>query len=120
MSDFSLTEVRSEGMPVLVLGGRLDAGAVSRFKEHIRVLAREGKVNVVLDMAGISFIDSSGLGALVASLQALRAVNGSLALAGLAEKVRMVLELIKLHKVLDIYPDAAAAVRALRDGAESP
>lgn len=115
MSDFSLTETSREDVPVLRLAGRLDAAAAPRLKEHIQAMARAGRTDVVLDMAGVSFIDSSGLGALVASLQVLRAAGGVLALAGLTEKVRMVLELIKLHKVLDIYPDAAGAAQILRD-----
>ncbi|GFM34479.1 STAS domain-containing protein [Desulfovibrio subterraneus] len=117
--DFDIREKVQGNVAVLVLAGRFDANVASDVKEHIRQMAESGRKDVVLDMQGVSFLDSSGLGALVASLRTLQNLGGRLKIGGLSQKVRVVLELIKLHKVLDLYPDAASAVEALAgNGAE--
>ncbi|MFO7598628.1 MAG: STAS domain-containing protein, partial [Candidatus Desulfacyla sp.] len=50
---------------VLKLDGRLDASSAKDFKEKVGLLSRENRVSLVIDMAGVDFVDSSGLGSLV-------------------------------------------------------
>lgn len=117
MRNFEMTESQQDDVAVLVLVGRFDATVASDVKEQVRQMADSGRKDVVLDMAGVTFLDSSGLGALVASLRTLQSLGGRLVIGGVEQKVRMVLELIKLHKVLAVYTDRDAAVQALHAGA---
>lgn len=116
MRNLELVESVHGDVAVLTLSGRFDATAASGVKEQIRQMAVSGHRNVVLDMAAVTLLDSSGLGVLVASLRTLQGYGGRLAIGGVEQKVRVVLELVKLHKVLEVFPDRDTAVRALHTG----
>jgi anti-anti-sigma factor len=64
-------------------------------------------------MSGVSFLDSSGLAALVSGLKAAREAGGTLKLAGVNEQARQVFEITRLDQVFELYPDRDAAVQAL-------
>ena len=69
-----------------------------------------GRRNVVLNLARISYIDSAGMGALVAILKAVREVNGQLRLCALPMKVKVLLETANLDRVFEVRADEAEAV----------
>ena len=109
---------------VLQCAGRIVAGQeVEILHETIRrELAQQP--HVVLQMADVQFIDSSGLGTIVRLMSAARAAGGDLKMCHLPEMMRKVLAMTNLHKVFEIYEteDEAilAALRARRPMAESP
>lgn len=88
---------------------RLDAHNSNEFKSQMLSLFEGGKNNMVIDLKGVRFIDSSGLGALVSGFKNATARNGSLKLCGLQAQVKSMFELTRLHRVFEIFPDAAAA-----------
>jgi anti-sigma B factor antagonist len=100
---------------VLALEGRLDALTALELKEEIRRLVEAGQAQLIVDLSGVPFIDSSGLAALVSGLKATRQAGGALKLAGLNEQARTVLRLTRLDRVFALYVDRAAAVAALGD-----
>lgn len=106
----NITVTQSGGVRVLTLSGRFDAAAVGSFKEEASHQAGGGAPRLVVDLAGVSFLDSSGLGALVAVLRRVVQAEGDLRLAGPSSGVRSLFELTRLDRVFDIHPDAGSAV----------
>jgi anti-sigma B factor antagonist len=96
---------------VTVFINELDASNTAEFKQQVApVLASHSKV--VLDLGQLRFIDSSGLGAMLSCLRQLTTNGGRLGLCQLSPAVRAAFELVRLHRVLDIYPSRGEAIRA--------
>jgi anti-sigma B factor antagonist len=91
---------------------RIDAAAAIRFKEQVRDLTADHPPRVILDLAQVAFLDSSGLGALVAAMKLL-APDSRLELAALTPAVERVFRLTRMDTVFVIHPDAAGAVNGL-------
>jgi anti-sigma B factor antagonist len=90
----------------------LDASKVKLFKEtFLSIVGQHAKV--VLDLEGVRFVDSSGMGALIACLRAIDARKGELRLTSLSGPVRALFELMRMHRVFGIHADIAEAIRAL-------
>ena len=102
---------KKEGqLAVIALSGGLDAKEAPAVKKALQTLLAEGALRLVVDMEAVSFIDSSGLAALVSTLLAARKSEADVALCGLTPAVRSVLELTRLHRVFTVYEDATAAI----------
>lgn len=102
------------GNDVLVLALRednLDAGNVREFKEAMHAQV-QGHSKVVLDLSGVKFIDSSGLGALIACLRGQHERRGDLRLCEMSRTVRALFELMRMHRVFSIHPTCDEAVRS--------
>jgi anti-sigma B factor antagonist len=89
----------------------LEAGNVGEFKRDIAALL-EAHRKVVLDLSRLRFVDSSGLGAFVSCLRKLNAKGGDLKLCGMSKQVRGVFELVRMHRIFDIFATREEAVRA--------
>ena len=89
----------------------LDASNAEELKRDIAPLLATNP-RLVLDLSRLRFVDSSGLGAFLSCLRKLNAKGGDLKLAGLAKPVRAIFELVRLHRVFDIYDTTAEAVSA--------
>ncbi|MBD3679527.1 MAG: STAS domain-containing protein [Rhodobacteraceae bacterium] len=98
-----------EGIVLTVRESRIDAACALQFKDRFRDLAADGAGKVILDLAMVDFLDSSGLGAVIASMKSL-GPDRSLELAALTPLVRKVFRLTHLDTVMTIHPDAASAV----------
>lgn len=98
---------------VLTPRGRLDAATAPKLREHLGTMGASGR-QMVIDMGPVEFIDSSGLGALVAHVRRLRRLDGDLKLASLNDKVRRVFELTRAFRLFDIFDNSAAAVASFR------
>lgn len=108
MIDF---EVRTtdQGIGVVTPRGRLNMVAARRMKELLSELVAAGTPRIVLDMSETTFLDSSGLGALIAGLKSARQAGGDLRLAEPTEAVTVVLELTNMDTVLRPRPSVEAA-----------
>jgi anti-sigma B factor antagonist len=102
-----------QGTAVLHPDGRLDLVSAAALREAVRRVVAEGSARVVVDLAGVVFMDSSGVGALVAGLKHARQAGGELRIAGAGRPVLTVLELTTLDRVLRPYPDVSAALQGL-------
>jgi anti-sigma B factor antagonist len=100
MMDFSVE--LSDGDGAVIRGkGRLDMVAAPKFRDLVaRIVSQDGRSHVVVDLADTSFIDSSGLGALVAGLKTTRAAGGNLQIACAQTQILTVLTLTNLDQVL--------------------
>lgn len=98
---------------ISVQADRIDAAGAIQFKEDMRTETLDGPDRVILDLSQVDFIDSSGLGAIVAAMKQL---GGSrrLDLAGLTPTVDKVFRLTRMDTVFSLYPtlDQAIAVSA--------
>lgn len=105
-------ERRSNGTAVVTPQGRLTMVSARRFKELLTELATTGHARIVVDLAETTFLDSSGLGALISGLKSARQASGDLRIARPTEAVVTVLELTNMDKVLRARPDVESAFDA--------
>ncbi|GLO76677.1 anti-sigma factor antagonist [Sulfitobacter pontiacus] len=90
---------------------RIDAAVARAFKEAMRDMIEDGPPVVILDLGQVNFIDSSGLGAVVATLKLLLP-DRSLTLAGLTPSVDRVFRLTRMDSVFPLFPTLDAALAA--------
>lgn len=103
---------RVEGHDVLVIELRednLDASNVREFRDAVQALMQQ-HTRVVLDMAGVKFVDSSGLGALISCLRQLNGRRGDFRLCEMSRTVRALFELMRMHRVFNIHDSREDAV----------
>ncbi|PTV95788.1 anti-sigma B factor antagonist [Rhodobacter aestuarii] len=103
-------EARSGALVVSVKEERLDAAIAIRFKDRMREVTMQPAQRVVLDLSEVEFLDSSGLGAVVAVMKAL-APERQLELAGLRPNVEKVFRLTRMDSVFSLHEDVDAALR---------
>jgi len=96
---------------------RLDAAGAVQFKDQMRNLSEEGPERIVLDLQEVEFLDSSGLGAVVAALKAIHK-GQTLALADLNPAVQKVFHLTRMDTVFSIYENADLALAPESENAE--
>ena len=109
-----LTVERMEDVAVVQpKADHLDASTVSDFTRAITpVLASTPKV--VLDLSRMQFVDSSGLGVFIMCLKRANAAGGDLKIAGMTKPVRVLFELVRFHKIIEVYNESEEAVAAFR------
>lgn len=94
---------------VTVQEPRIDAAVAIAFKDQMRQMTDDADGNVLLDLAQVDFIDSSGLGAIVAAMKQLGAER-RLHLSGMTPTVAKVFRLTRMDSVFTIHPDVDAAL----------
>ena len=117
MAALNISERNHEGTSIIDLEGKVLLGEESTaLREDIRRLLASGKKSIVLNMSGVSAIDSSGLGTLVSCYAAARREGAKLGLYGLSERLGDLMAVTKLATVFDLYEDEKAAVAATAAG----
>lgn len=101
-----------DGYAVIALSGRLTASGAPLLRNAVSDLVTAGEPHIVIDMAELAFVDSSGLGALVGGLKSARVAGGDLRIAAVPDAVRTVLRLTNLDRVLRDYPTPESAFDA--------
>jgi anti-sigma B factor antagonist len=102
----------TDGATVVSPRGRLDMVAASELRSIVAEVVGAGSTRLVVDLVETAFLDSSGLGALIAGLKTTRQAGGDLRIARPTEQVQMVLELTQMNTVLRPYPSVEAALAA--------
>ena len=106
-----LTTRDVSGVSIVDLSGKITLGEGGvALREEVRKLLAEGKKKIVLNLAEVNYIDSSGLGELVSAYTAVKNAGGELKLLNLTSKVRDLLVITKLVTVFDVKDDEATAV----------
>jgi anti-sigma B factor antagonist len=106
-----INERRSGDVTVLDLKGRVRiGGGTIALHKSIRVLLEEGKTQILLNLANVSHIDSSGLGELVSSHISVKDKGGEIKLVHLTERLRELMTITKLVTVFDVYDDEQEAL----------
>lgn len=98
---------------VVDLSGRIILGDGSALlRKTIRGLLDDGRRKILLNLADVDYIDSSGIGELVSAFMAVKNQGGELKLLHLTKKVRDLLQITKLYTVFDVFTDEGTAVRS--------
>ena len=106
-----MTQREVDGVTVVALDGRIVLGEESNaLREKLKSLIAEGKKKIVLNMDNIKYIDSAGLGTLVAAHCSAKTKGASLRLCHLGSKFQEVLQITKLLTIFDVCDTEAAAV----------
>ena len=104
-----------DGVTVVDLSGRIVLGeATTALREILQGLAGRGQTKILLNLGEVSYIDSSGLGALVSGYTSLANQQGQLKLVNLTKKVQDLLQITKLLTVFEVFDDEAKAVQSFR------
>lgn len=111
MAELNISERQAGDVTILDLTGRITIGEGSvALRTAIRRLLSEGKKNILLNLGGVSYIDSSGIGELVSSFTTVKKDGGSLKLLNLTQKVQDLLAITKLLTVFDVYENENEAL----------
>jgi anti-sigma B factor antagonist len=116
MNNLNVSEYRNGNVVVLNLQGDIRLGE-SNIELHniLRALVEKGERRILLNLADVSYIDSSGLGELVAGFSTLQKNGGELKILKLAGRVRELMVLTKLLTVFDVFENEQEAVDSFRD-----
>ncbi len=90
---------------------RIDASIAKDFKSELLKFVSEGNFNLIINLSEVTFIDSSGLGALVSTLKAIRD-QGQIKLCGVREEVKSIFELTHLDKVFPLFHSEQEALNS--------
>jgi anti-sigma B factor antagonist len=97
---------------LLTLRGEIDVYTAPRLRQAIIDLVDGGANRIVVDMAKVDFLDSTGLGVLVGGLKRVRLQDGSLAIVATQDKILKIFDITGLNKVFAIHPSVDDAVSA--------
>jgi anti-sigma B factor antagonist len=107
-----ITATQREDIAVLSLKGRLTVGDASLLREKVNEEIASNRLNVILDLANVDYIDSTGLGAMVICFTSVKKAGGSLKLASLNKRNIELLVLTKLHSIFEVFSDQQDAVNS--------
>ena len=110
-----MTDRVVDGGDVVAMEGRIVLGEESTaLREKVKSLLASGQKKIVLNMDNVTYIDSSGLGALVAAHTSARAQGAFMKLSHLGSKFQEILQVTKLFTVFDVFNDEATAMRSFQ------
>ena len=120
MSKLTMTTRDADrGVVIIDLSGNITLGGGNIFlKQTLRSLAEQDHKKVLLNLAGVVYIDSSGLGELVAGYTAIGKAGGELKLLNLTDRVKDLMMITKLLTVFDAFDDEASAVASFKMDAD--
>ena len=102
-----------DGVTILDLSGRITLGEGSIIlRDSVRDVLAKGSKKILLNLAQISYIDSSGIGEMVSAFTSVKNTGGELKLLNLTQKVHDLLQITKLYTVFDIWDNEASAITA--------
>jgi len=106
-------ELDEDGVHIIALQGEIDLACSPELREILNVQVEAKQPTLLLDFAGVTYVDSSGLATLVEYVRNAQAFGGRLALAAVTTRVRTILDLVRLSEVFPIFPTIAEAKAAL-------
>ena len=109
----SMTIREVSHITIVDITGRITLGdETGQLRDTIRQLLVDGKKKIILNLAHVDYIDSSGVGELVSSFTTVRNSGGELKLLSLSKKVSDILQVTKLYTVFDIKEDEFTAIKS--------
>jgi len=110
--EFRIEERVEKGVPVISVTGEIDVATAPQLRESLHRLIAPGQATVVLDLLGVTFLDSTALGVLVGALKRCRELGGELNIVVTDARIRKIFEITGLDKVFPMV-DALSEVGAL-------
>lgn len=109
---FEITSTEREGIVILHPKGRLTVGDASVLRERVNEQIAAGKLKLILDLAEVDYIDSTGLGSMVICFTSMKKAGGLLKLVNLNKRNIELLVLTKLHSIFEVFSDEQDAVNS--------
>ena len=103
---------RYEAVVVEIKGNVMGGDDTKEFNETLHKLIDEGKKNVIVDLAEVKFMNSSGLGMMIGGLTTMKKAGGNMKLARITEKIESLLIITKLITIFEFYDNVEAAVKS--------
>ena len=100
--------------------GRLTSFEAKAFREMILDELKQGHTNIVLNLTGLNYLDSSGIGELVRNYMSVVKKGGAMKVVGLAPKVEEILKVTQLYQVFPEFPDEASALQSFSEPRSTP
>ena len=120
MNNLNITERHNQNVTVLDLAGNIRMGEDTiKLRTALRILVKEGERNILLNLADISQIDSSGLGEMVSGYVSVRKSGGELKLLHLTDRVREIMIITKLVTIFESYENEAEAINSFQITSEN-
>lgn len=111
MAELNVSERQAGDVTILDLNGKITIGEGSvALRSAVRRLLEEGKKKILLNLAGVGYVDSSGIGELVSSYTAIEKEKGQLKLLNLTQKIQDLLTITKLLTVFDVFESEEEAL----------
>ena len=115
MAELNISERQAGDVIILDMSGKITIGEGSvALRGAIRRLLEEGKKKILLNLAGVNYIDSSGIGELVSSYTAINKEAGELKLLNLTQKLQDLLTITKLLTVFDVFESESEALNSFK------
>jgi len=114
--NFSVVVRHAEGISFVEISGRLTSFEAKAFREIIHRLLKQGQNNILLNLSGLEYLDSSGIGELAGNYLSVVKSGGAMKVVGLAPKVEEILKVTQLHQVFPEFPDEASALESFSGG----
>ena len=113
MAELDVRERQAGDVTILDMSGevRIGEGSIA-LREAIRKLSDEGKKKLLLNLGGVNYVDSSGIGELIANYTTVSRQGGQLKLLNLTDRIQNLLVITKLLTVFDVYEDEATALKS--------
>lgn len=118
--NFSVNVRRAEKVTLVDVSGRLTSFESKAFREMIHSELRKGNRNIVLNLTGLDYLDSSGIGELVRNYLTVVKKGGAMKVVGLAPKVEEILKVTQLYQVFPEFPDEASALKSFPETPSNP
>lgn len=108
----NIQEARRDDRVVLTPVGRLDSSTAPALDRHLTAVIGRGDIRLVVDLAGIEYISSTGLSVFLSAAKKIKAAKGSIALSGLNSRIRLVFEMSGFLRLFPVFPAVEEALRA--------
>lgn len=114
----SINTRHSNGVAIVDLDGRITLGeGTGMLRDCVKDALAKGEKNILLNLGGVSYIDSAGLGELVGCSTTVKNAGGTLKLLQLQKKIKDLMQITKLHTIFEVMEDEATAVKSFAAGA---
>ena len=110
--NFTLNIRQADQITLVALSGRLTSFESGTFRDEIQRLLSQGHMNILLNLTGLEYLDSSGIGELVRNYLSVVKKGGAMKVVGLAPKVEEILKVTQLYQVFPEFPDEASALQS--------
>jgi anti-sigma B factor antagonist len=115
MAELNIKERQAGDVTILDMDGKITIGDGNvALRSAIRRLIEEGKKKILLNLGGVSYVDSSGIGELVSSYTTIQREGGQLKLLNLTQKIQDLLGITKLLTVFDTYDEESKALNSFK------
>ena len=110
---FALDVTMQQGWTILSVTGELELATAPQLRQRVVGLVGEGHTHLIFDLSGVDFIDSIGLGMVVAALKRARTRGGDVVVAGAVPRVHALFEITRLVEIIRFFPNVEQALAAV-------